>query len=682
MTTSSAELAGVRHFEKEFVETTAEPAEPRGQWSLLWRASWVILFWATLGGTLVAIAWLSLIPRQQAFDTGAARHVRRIGAHEFEAEFPGRLPQGCRVGCGGFELTKSASADGVVREPGRFWTDAERGIVRWSPRAAGLDAATLSSPTTSNAIPRADLIVPGELIEPLGKKLLWFLIPAGLLVASGLAVAFSNNSRVVPGLARSSLQEIVRRASAPFTLEVSESRTGRAVLVGAIGFGLGFALLPDWNRLVTCPDSRSYVENRPIRTPLTAWWIAAFDSERTLPREQSVPAKHRTIAHWGESHRYVTAVRAWKVLFVGSACVFAWWLASMVPWWLVASFLLAAAAFDGSRGAWSSGMSGYLDVLLSEPLSYSLLLLLLASLVAYFSRPSWTRGLAIGVCLNLLILARPASIAFAAAIGCVWLLHWRRDGLGLACRRAGGITLFLIGGMMLHCTLNLVQHGHFRQHSFAGMNLMTTALQVADANDADGFADPKIARYAQVAISNARAKRQTRFDARAADANCWKIAVPAYAAVYGATTEEQPFAADDVLTRVARAIIRRHPREFLGLAASSFWSGFWRIWIHVPLLLTGAAGIWFFWRWGDWRFLFVACLAALPFLGIIPASVTNYPIDRYRSMTSFAEIWTLPLLVGVVLSSSIVRSGKSNRNADAEEPAASGIQVRAQLLRL
>jgi hypothetical protein len=230
--------------------------------------------------------------------------------------------------------------------------------------------------------------------------------------------------------------------------------------------------------------------------------------------------------------------------------------------------------------------------------------------------------------------------------------------------------------------LNLVEHRHFRQHSFAGMNLMTTALQVADANDADGFADPKIAKYAQVAIGDARAKRQTRFDAGAADTNCWKIAVPAYAAVYGATTEEQPFAADDVLTRVARGIIRRHPREFLGLAASSFWSGFWRTWVHGPLLLTFAAGLWFFWRWGDWRFLFVACLATLPFVGIIPACVTNYPIDRYRSVTSFAEIWSLPLFVGVVLSSPMVRLGKSKRNVDAGEPAASGIQVRPQLVRL
>ena len=61
-----------------------------------------------------------------------------------------------------------------------------------------------------------------------------------------------------------------------------------------------------------------------------------------------------------------------------------------------------------------------LNVLLSEPLSYSLMLLLLASLCAYFVRPGWLRGsIAIVICLNLLILARPASVSFAAVIAAV-----------------------------------------------------------------------------------------------------------------------------------------------------------------------------------------------------------------------------------------------------------------------
>ena len=208
-------------------------------------------------------------------------------------------------------------------------------------------------------------------------------------------------------------------------------------------------------------------------------------------------------------------------------------------------------------------MSGYLNVLLSEPLSYSLMLLLLALLCAYFARPSWRRGIAIAVCLNLLILARPASVSFAAVIVGVWVFHWGREGLGVACRRAGGLALLFVGGILLHCTYNLVQHGHFRQHAFTGMNLMTTALQVADADDAKVFDDSKLARYAQLTICGALANRQTPFNAGAADANCWQFAVPAYATVYGSTAEEEPFVADDVLTRVARAIIRRHPRQFM-----------------------------------------------------------------------------------------------------------------------
>jgi hypothetical protein len=63
-----------------------------------------------------------------------------------------------------------------------------------------------------------------------------------------------------------------------------------------------------------------------------------------------------------------------------------------------------------------------------------------------------------------------------------------------------------------------------------------------------------------------------------------------------------------------------------------------------------------FWRSGDWRYLFVACLAGLPFFGIIPGCLTNYPIDRYRSLTSFAEIWSLPLLIGSIVTRPIKRS--------------------------
>ena len=669
MTTGSAQLDRALSLEEEPIAASAEQAGRRHQQLVLrWQAFWRVTFWTTLAATLVAIAWLSLIPRQQTFDTGGARHLRRIGTRAFEAEFPGRLPQGCLVGCGGFELTKSATAEEVVQEQGRCWIDSEHGIVRWSPRPEGLHATTVTSGGTSATIPTAVLIVPGRLTVPLGRTLLWFLIPAALLAASGLAVAVGNNAPLGVGAA--------------LTLSVPTNLTGRMILIAAVGIGLAFALIPDWNRVVTCPDSRSYVEKQPIRTPLTAWWIATFDSERTLPRAESVPAEPRTIAHWGSSHRYVTAVHAWKVLFTVSVCVLAWSLSSIVPWWMVASFFLAAAALDCSRGPWSSGMSGYLDVLLSEPLSFSLMLLLLASLATYFSRPTWTRGLAIGVCLNLLILARPASLAFAAVIGGVWLLRWRRDGLGIACRRAGGIALLLVGGLMLHCGFNWFEHGYFRQHAFTGMNLMTTALQVADANDADDFTDPKISQYARTAIGLAQAKRQEWFDASAADDNCWRIAVPAYATVYGATAEAQPFAADEVLARVARSIIRRHPREFLRLAASSFWNGFWRTWIHVPLLLTFVAGLWFFWRSGDRRFLFVAGLAALPFVGIIPACVTNYPIDRYRSLTSFAEIWSLPLAIGVVLSASVERSRKPIRSASVEEPTRIDTPVRTQLIRL
>jgi hypothetical protein len=643
MTTRPAALGDIRLFRRRDDEQSTGRTR---RFDLLRQGFWLAVFWGTFASTLVAIAWLSLLSRQQSFDTGGARQIRRLGARAYEAQFAGRLPPGCVVGCAGFQLTKAASAEAVLREAGGYWIDTERGIVRWSPRS--------DSQKSDAAIPIAVLVVPGKLSAALGKKLLLFWIPAAILAAAGLVLATGNRARS-GSVAPHRLQQILARGCAGFALTVPSSLAMRIVLVLAVELGLVFTLIPDWSRLVTCPDSRSYVENWPIRAPLTAWWIAAFDSERAAPRAGSVTAERRTIAYWGPCERYVTAVRVWKVLFVGSVGLFAWCLASVVPWWMVASFLLAAAAFDGSRGPWSTGMSGYLDVLLSEPLSYSLLLLLLASLCAYFARPSWMRGLTIAVCLNLLILARPASISFAALIACIWLFHWKREGLSFACRRAGGLAAIFVGGIVLHCAMNLAHSGHFRQHAFTGMNLMTTALQIADADDARAFDDSKLAPYARVAVGEALARRQSPFTASAADANCWQIAVPAYAAVSGMAADAAPFDADDVLTRVARGIIRRHPREFCRLAASSFWNGFWQTWLHVPLLVAGAAGCWLFLRSGDWRFLFVACLAALPFVGIIPACVTNYPIDRYRSLTSFAAVCSLPLLIGVVVARSTNR---------------------------
>ena len=110
----------------------APPECSGGRFALPWRAICLFAFWGTFASTLVAVAWLSLIPRQYSFDTGAARQIWRLGTRVYEAQFAGRLPPGCLVGCSGLQLTKAASAEEVTREPGRFWIDAEHGIVRWS----------------------------------------------------------------------------------------------------------------------------------------------------------------------------------------------------------------------------------------------------------------------------------------------------------------------------------------------------------------------------------------------------------------------------------------------------------------------------------------------------------------------------------------------------------------------
>jgi hypothetical protein len=627
-------------------EKTNDLASPRPENPLAvarWQAVWLVIFWATFSSTLIAVIWLSLIPRRQTFETGAARHVQRLGSLAYEAQFAGRLPNVSAVGCGGFELTRAAAAEEVVRGSGRYWVDADRGIVRWSPRAD----TPRSEP--SGQLPVATLVVGGRLEKPLGTKLLYFWIPAGILALAGALLAVGSSRPSIDPQPRR-FEGLLARSQALFTWTAPGGRTGRVVLLTAVGLGLGCSLVPDWNRLVTCTDSRSYVENLPIRTPLTGWWIATFDAERNESRVDSLPAERRTVAHWGPAQRYVTAVRAWKLLFVASVCLFAWSLASIVPWWMVVSLILAGAAFDGSRGLWSTGMSGYLDVLLSEPLSASLLFFLLSSLCDYLARPSWTRGLLVVLCLNVLILGRPASLAFVAVLGCIGLVHLRRDGFACACRRVSGLAVVFLAGLAISSSVNFLEYGHFRQHAFTGMSLMTTALQVAQQDDAEGFSDPPFSEFARLSIAASLATRKTPFGPKAADTNCWRCAVPAFAQAYGVTAEEAPFEADNVLTRLGRVLVRRHPLEFLKLAAANFWNAFGRHWSAIVLVLTFAAAAWFYRRRGDWRLLYVACLALLPFLAILPTCLMCYPLERYQSLTSFAEVGSLPLLIGTLLS--------------------------------
>ena len=609
-------------------------------------AKWAIGFWTTTIITMVVVVALCLTPRRILIDARSATDLRRVGANAFEARFHAPLPPGSVVRHFDRQLEAVPSAVEVENSRGVYWIDAPAGIVRWS--------LPLDSGRPDDEIPMACVQTPGWLPASLGEFWLALILPATVMALCGFRASAAVGREGVESTAKTrGWKEIALRE--PFGFATPSPLAWRIFLFAAVAAALTLGLVPGWNRLVTGPDSLSYIENRPIRTPLVPAWIALFDANRSESRLESVPDGHPEVNHWAATHRYGNVVRAWKVLFIFSVCVFVWQLTSIVPWWFAGAIFLAAAGFDGDN----SGMRHLLDEVLSEPLSYVLMFLALSTLCAYLRRPSWAWGLTMAAIINAIILARPASLMFASLFACVGLLHWRKEGLGFATRRAVLLALFTATGILAHCSVNKMRDGHFKQHAFNGLNWMTTSLQLAEPEDADAFSDPKLRQFIEICTVDYAAHRHPQYDNSVGNDNCWRIATPVFAKVYGSTIRQEPYLADEVLSTVARRLITLHPRHFAAIAWSNWRNGFWTTLLHLPLLLQAFAAFRVFRRTGDWRYLFVGFIAILPFICIFPACLTNYPISRYRSMTRFLEIWTPFLFLGMLLSSRLGQSTPS-----------------------
>ncbi|MGE3317586.1 MAG: hypothetical protein AB7O26_20945, partial [Planctomycetaceae bacterium] len=306
-------------------------------------------------------------------------------------------------------------------------------------------------------------------------------------------------------------------------------------------------------------------------------------------------------------------------------------------------------------------------------LSHALTFVCLALVAGYLRQPGWKRGMLVAVSVNLLLLARPGTVPFLALFPLIGLFHLVRDGLRPAVIRAGTFGAVTAAGILLHCSINYAAHGHFKQHAFTGFNLVTTALQLATAEDVELFADPELRELVRICTVDLADKRSPELTDSAATQNCWQVACPAYRRVFHETVFENPYQADAVFTKVARTLIRAHSSEFAGMIAGSFVRGFWSLKWHLPLLVVIAASLGLFAKRKSWQYLFTAWLAALPFLVIAPCCLTNTPLDRYRSQIYFAELWSVPLFVGVLATDQIRRRRErrvTSRPESAADPAA------------
>ncbi len=608
-------------------------------------------FWTSCVLTLVLSLVFALLPRSLEFDLGSAPSVKKIGENLYRADFGRAIPENCVLTYKGEKLTRVDDLALVEKGNQQYSLDGPAGVIVWSSTADALERRQLFS---------YKLIANPQARPPLRRKVWLLLIPSLTMMFCGLGVKLvarrtEQGISLTNGSGRPPIRMLTEILVTP-----SASSAGRVGLVLACATGLSAALVPGWNRLISAPDSNSYVAHSEMRTPLVPYWIDAFDTERGFDRTSDLFDELGVVNYWGGSHRFIGSLRAWKLLLVASLCILAWRLSEFLPWWQVGGTIVAAASVDVALGPWSRGMTGYLDVVLSEGLSHALTILCMALVAGYLSRPGWTRGLMVAGCVNLLLLARPGNVPFVAVFALVWLFHLRRDTFRLATLRAGMLATVTFAGVLLHCGINYANYGHFKQHAFTGFNLMTTALQLATPEDVELFDEPDLKEFVRVCTVDLAHKRNPELTDAAATQNCWQLACPAYARVFGETVFVDPYKADAVFTTVAQGLLRRHGVEFARQVLGSFVRGFWTTWLHVPLLVVIAASLWTFLRTGNWPWLFIAWFAALPFLTVGPCCLTNTPLDRYRSQTYFAELWCAPLWLAMVVNHRLQRRQKTS----------------------
>lgn len=574
-------------------------------------------FWASIATTVAAVITIALVPRSTEFDLGSAPWIEHVGGLVNGADFGRSIPDNCVLRLKKRELERVFDRAEVGEQAGRYFLDGERGIVLWS------------SPFDARF--RPELFAYKLVANPGGHAPFRGLVALLLVPAAGV---------VIFGLLRARRQCGNRE-------QYYERPWQRMFVTATSTVCLLVALIPGWNNLISAPDSNSYLTHSEIRTPLVPWLIESF-SRNSVDRV-AIFDEFRMVEHWGGGHPLIAAVRAWKLLLAASVGLLVWELSGVLNWWALGALAASAGAFDVALGHWSRGLTGYLDVVLSEGLSHALTYLCLALTAGYLQRPNWTRGVLLALNVNLLLLARPGNLPFLAVFGLVAVFHLIHDGIRGATARAGTLGALTAVGMLLHCGVNYANYGHFKQHAFAGFNLMTTALQLATPADVELFSDRELRELVRVCTVDFAGNRNPELTDAAATQNCWQIACPAFERVFGRNVSADYYDADAVFTEVAHTLVRAHRAEFAAMVAGSFVRGFWSTWLHVPLLVLITASFAAFVRTKSWPYLFVAWLASMPFLLMIPCCLTNTPLDRYRSQVYVLEIWTIPLFAAICI---------------------------------
>jgi hypothetical protein len=190
-------------------------------------------------------------------------------------------------------------------------------------------------------------------------------------------------------------------------------------------------------------------------------------------------------------------------------------------------------------------------------------------------------------------------------------------------------------------------NGSFRLHSFTGLNVFGVAFQTAEPGDDAAFEEPELRELVRLALEAGAGKRLPSTNAEFVNVNTYELGIPAYEKACHVPPGVLPADdRDDVLARVGKRLIARHPGAFANVVRSNFAAAF--SWEDAALVLAALAALALWRRTRAGELLFAAFLALAPLVAILPACFLNYPSARYRSQLAFTELVALPLLVALV----------------------------------
>jgi hypothetical protein len=429
------------------------------------------------------------------------------------------------------------------------------------------------------------------------------------------------------------------------------SRELRLGLAAGIAVTCSLGAIARWNRITIAMDTTGYLARSEQRPPLYPTFVGLCDRTPDAPRERLLPTRE---ALDDPGHRYLAAVRAQKVLTIAALAALVFALSAFVNAWLVAALFFAAYLSDAYHVGGDSSVWFNVESLLSEGLNHPLLFGWLAAAAAYVERSTWPRLLSLALLGGLLLANRAANASLVAIVGAIALLHARDEGWRKGLARSAAFLAVTALSVLLLCLVHAREYGRFKMHASTGGNVICVALQVAELEDVDAFPDPRERAFLRACVVDFGSRRfpDYRLCERGeyVNTNLYLVAAPAFVkAVTLAPGESQTQVQDDLYASVGKKLIARHPRAFAALVLHHV-SVITNPLLHVTLALALVLALVAWAKTNERALLFALVFVLFPAVQLLPACLLNYPLERYRSQTYFAEVLALPFVLATLVA--------------------------------